>query len=306
MATRSILYNSSDGRSILAAARIALRYPYASLYDLSGKTQAQTDTVISGLALLQTAIYSTVESDYVAETLSRCTVTFTGIGTTNDIINVMFTDGVTTFLIGSYKQTGADDSVTKVALALKNNINFNTALNGFTAGSSSGVLTIYAPAGKGATYNGYAVSTVVSTGATFTVSNTNFASGVTAVGSWSAGMLTAAQLTTLATYGTVVNCYNTSGTGYAPLQTNVIITGKNPSYVERLLGDITMPNAEDTILASIFDGVVILILNDPKNPKWNELLNVDRNYTRQVPIVRDNIVRLATGRAIYDYFLAHV
>jgi len=125
---------------------------------------------INKIFSVQDAVALGIDNLYSDETKSTATVTVTNKGVAGDVVTLKYTDyaGVVVTLC-SYTLVTADiTSTTTSATAIKNAINLNTNVHGFTANSSSAVVTITCKVGEGIYPNsGTPYALTLSSGATF-------------------------------------------------------------------------------------------------------------------------------------------
>ncbi len=129
---------------------------------------------ILGVAQKYSAVALRAGAVGAGATAPTATVTITNVGADGDVLAVY----VAGQLIGTFTKTAAETTVTLLAVALKNAINAGTT--GFTAANTAGVLTITAPASRGATLN--TVHPLVDDGGTIAATETAFTGGVTGSG----------------------------------------------------------------------------------------------------------------------------
>lgn len=114
----------------------------------------------------------------VAATAATRTVTVTAIGSNADTIDIP-DDAGSSLCGGPVAKTGAETTTTLLAAKIAAAITAATSTNGgYTASNAAAVITITAPASKGATLNGINTAPVVTGGITAT--STAFSGGVTA------------------------------------------------------------------------------------------------------------------------------
>lgn len=115
-------------------------------------------------------------TETTAETKATATVTVTTVGSIYLGITELF--GVEK-IIATYNHDAANDTVTKVATAIKNLINGGTATHGYTAANAAGVITVTAKSGLGAQINGTLIRVILYGNAAATT--TAFTGGVSQV-----------------------------------------------------------------------------------------------------------------------------
>lgn len=116
------------------------------------------------------------------ETAATITYTVTNAGSAGNIATIKIDKGAGAITLGTYTvQSG--DTTSNVATGLKNNVNANTTsgtAHGFTAGSSSAVVTVTAPAGNGANANSWTGSRTV-TGSLAITAQATMSGGITEI-----------------------------------------------------------------------------------------------------------------------------
>lgn len=111
-------------------------------------------------------------------TAATSAITVAATGADGDVVNVYDPYGQ---LLATYTKITGDNTVTLVAVAIKNAINTGTTTHGYSANNVAGVITITAPASLGAIVNTKKV--IVDDGGTVSITPvTAFSGGVTGTG----------------------------------------------------------------------------------------------------------------------------
>lgn len=118
-----------------------------------------------------------IVNDYSDETKATGSVVITNVGSNGNTIAIKIVEPRETVTIATYTKVAGDTTVTNVAVAIKNLINADTDVHGYTASNSSGTVTITAREGLGVFLNsGTPITTTIVGGIAATI--TQFSGGV--------------------------------------------------------------------------------------------------------------------------------
>lgn len=170
-------YDQVDGQTLinLQAENAFETFDDASCIELDKSPEA-IFTQLQDIQLYEKSTATPVNQ--VSATAATRTVTITAVGADNDTIDVIDDEG-DSLSGGPVTKTSSESTVTLLATKIKNAINAATSSNGgYTATNAAGVITITAPASKGATLN--TIDTAPTIVGTITTTHTAFTGGVTA------------------------------------------------------------------------------------------------------------------------------